>query len=117
LVKFQTNKKAMAATPVTMYPARLEEQEQEQEYDIEKSSPELKGDAAVHAADSEDSPSVERAKRRTGPLWRVMDKLSGYGVEETGIERVLPHERTNQSPMATFTMWFVAPDPYLSWKR
>ena len=95
------------ATPVTMYPASTPHGIEEEEYDIEKSSPELKatGDAAVQDADSVASPSA--ARRRTGPLWRIMDKLSGYGVEETGIERVLPHERTDQSPFATFTMWYV----------
>lgn len=73
---------------------------------MEKSSPELKGDAAVReATESVNSPAVEKAKRRTGPLWRIMDKLTDYGVEETGIERVMPSERTNQHPSATFTMW------------
>lgn len=82
---------------------------EEPEYDIEKSSPELKGDAGVRDATESvgDSPAVEKAKRRTGPLWKIMDKLKGYGVEETGIERVYPDQRTNQHPSATFTMWQV----------
>ncbi|KAJ3811650.1 permease for cytosine/purines, uracil, thiamine, allantoin-domain-containing protein [Lentinula aff. lateritia] len=41
-------------------------------------------------------------------LWAIVLFLDKYGVEARGIERVLPDERTQTSPLAPFWMWLAA---------
>ena len=83
----------------------------EPEYDLEKSSP--KGDdvqagTTMVIRDASEASSlsdgVTKPKARAGVFGKISEKLSSYGVEETGIERVLPNERSDQSPMSCFTM-------------
>lgn len=99
-------------------PAMYPKQGTEQEYDIEKS---LDRDGSVDkdgaqgtttetrdAAPSPDSRSLDNDSKYSGPFGKVMKTLGSYGVEETGIERVMPSERSDQHPSSTFTMWMAA---------
>jgi len=106
-----TNTVPYGQSDPTMYPVN----NLEPEYDLEKSSP--KGDdvqagTTMVTRDASEASSlsdgVTKPKARAGVFGKISEKLSSYGVEETGIERVLPSERSDQSPMSCFTMWMAA---------
>lgn len=87
----------------------------EPEYDLEKSSPkdgDVQAGTTMVTRDASEASSlsegVTKPKARAGVFGKISEKLSSYGVEETGIERVLPNERSDQSPMSCFTMWMAA---------
>ena len=50
--------------------------------------------------EAQETPVPEDKIKRTGPLWRFSEKLGKFGVEERGIERVFPNERTQTSAWA-----------------
>lgn len=68
------------------------------EYDVEKNRD---VNAQTSSADTDSHDGIHFAAddrvKRTGVLWRITNKLSKYGVEERGIERIMPEERTQKS--------------------
>jgi purine-cytosine permease-like protein len=78
------------------------------EYDVEKN----KDVNVTSSADSESHDGAQFAAhdrvKRTGVLWNITNKLSKYGVEERGIERIMPEERTQKSAWGCFWMWLAA---------
>jgi hypothetical protein len=46
---------------------------------------------------------VERPKF----LQKCVDFMGRIGGEQRGIERVLPHEKTNQKPFDNFSVWYI----------
>ncbi|KAI4521130.1 hypothetical protein K525DRAFT_285282 [Schizophyllum commune Loenen D] len=62
---------------------------------------------SVHEARIADlNDDVPRGKLRS--LWTLVEKLDRWGVEARGIERVMPDERSQSSPLVCFWMWLAA---------
>jgi len=84
---------------------------QEAEYDLEKNKDVISGSASAEGSaevESADAPVARDNVKRTGKLWEFTEKLSKFGVEGRGIERIFPHERTQKSAMGCFWMWLAA---------
>lgn len=68
----------------------------EAEYDIEKNKADV--DVAASAGSIDEQPfAVHDSIKRQGLLWKLSNRLGKYGVEQRGIERILPEERTQKS--------------------
>ena len=77
--------------------------DEEREYDIEKSSP--KDEAGRSTVETRDaSEPISPQGGGNGLFAKINHKLSAFGVEERGIERVYPHERSSQGPFSCFSM-------------
>lgn len=75
---------------------------QDREYDLEKNKGLTSSSASSEAA--EPPMVIDDKVKRTGVLWELTEKLSKYGVEGRGIERIFPHERSQKSVMGCFWM-------------
>lgn len=71
----------------------------EPEYDIEKNkTDDVNVTASTGSVDGHQQPfAVQDSVKRDGWMWKISHKLGQYGVEQRGIERILPEERTQKS--------------------
>jgi hypothetical protein len=61
------------------------------------------GDAAVLV--SREAVAVQQAGPKS--LQKLVNFMGRLGGEERGIERVLPHEKTDQKPFDNFSVWYI----------
>lgn len=80
----------------------------EYDVDLEKNKADSNVSSDTHSDDQRHPFGVKDSVKRTGKLWELADKLSKYGVEQRGIERILPEERTQTSAWSCFWMWLAA---------
>lgn len=71
--------------------------EAEYDVDLEKNKADINVTSDAHSDEQRHPFGVHDSVKRTGKLWEFADKLSKYGVEQRGIERILPEERTQTS--------------------
>jgi NCS1 nucleoside transporter family len=94
------------------YPIQRASSEGDGDLDLEKNKADINvsSDANSDEHQQHSGPfGVHDSVNRTGKLWKFADKLSKYGVEQRGIERILPEERSQTlSPWSCFWMWLAA---------
>ena len=66
----------------------------DKEYGVTTSATAVPGDVVV----------IQRGKY----LQKCVNFMNRMGGEERGIERVLPHEKTDQKPFDNFSVWYVS---------
>jgi hypothetical protein len=78
-------------------PASRASETSEPEYDIEKNKNDVNVTSTSDTGSDEHPFAVHDNVKRQGKLWKIANTLSKYGVEQRGIERILPEERTQTS--------------------